>query len=165
MNDLKTPRPTLRSVSHPTCEEVGGIITLLPYPVFISDIKWMSAMKWDERKALLAAPYIYEYLRKESRKMARAYVYVDGFNLYYGALKRTQTLQWGRDRSIAEIGWRHHGLSDHGTLQLGRDRSIAEIARASSICQPVQSARQCQASIRPRSIDRGNRYRPGDHPR
>ena len=49
----------------------------------------MSAMKWDERKALLAAAYIYEYLRKESRKMARAYVYVDGFNLYYGALKRT----------------------------------------------------------------------------
>src|SRR3989442_1749129 len=59
-------------------------------------------------------------------------------------------LQWGRDRSIAELSATAFYLADYSKFQWGRDRSIAELIRASAAL-----LRMSGASMAPRSIDRG----------
>src|SRR5581483_5112995 len=89
--------------------------------------------------------------------------------------RRTAWLQWGRDRSVAEIPARPPGTPAPSTLQWGRDRSVAEIrpsgqgeayrwrsfngaatdrSRKSFRCCAVVGLRG--ASMGPRPIGRGN---------
>src|SRR5581483_3007846 len=67
-------------------------------------------------------------------------------------------LQWGRDRSIAEIPPNESRGQMLYQLQWGRDRSIAEMGQSVERAAPRRAA-----SMGPRSIDRGNSARrPGD---
>src|SRR5579884_1540948 len=65
-------------------------------------------------------------------------------------------LQWGRDQMIAEIGLFATRQDWAGMLQWGRDQMIAEIRRKTGF-KPLCH----EASMGPRSNDRGNLTRKG----
>ena len=61
-------------------------------------------------------------------------------------------LQWGRDQLIAEIDRYRGQRCPVGSLQWGRDQLIAEMSASLAHCEIAQY----QASMGPRSADRGN---------
>src|SRR5581483_8734773 len=91
---------------------------------------------------------------------------------------RTSTLQWGRDRLIAEIRSQGQYGQGHAALQWGRDRLIAEIRSQGQYGQGHAALqwgrdrliaemtvlrgtrRELYASMGPRSTDRGNDMDP-----
>src|SRR5579884_2041966 len=68
-------------------------------------------------------------------------------------------LQWGRDRSVAEMPMAVFASSGTQGLQWGRDRSVAEIVRLEMTPAPARPA-----SMGPRPIGRGNSSGFGSHP-
>src|SRR5581483_2540052 len=75
------------------------------------------------------------------------------------AVAHQQALQWGRDRSIAEIGTDGDVWDIKCTaLQWGRDRSIAEMP------QRTPRARLRSRRFNGAAIDRSRKCRPTEHP-
>src|SRR5579884_2143760 len=84
----------------------------------------------------------------------------DRGNLAHTLLTRPgkSALQWGRDQMIAEIGLFATRQDWAGMLQWGRDQMIAEIRRKTGF-KPLCH----EASMGPRSNDRGNLTRKGSN--
>ena len=69
----------------------------------------------------------------------------------------SQQLQWGRDQLIAELVTVSGVTGNTGALQWGRDQLIAELRRGDG-----QRRQSDQASMGPRSIDRGTKVAAND---